>query len=193
MMNIQITRYLLFLSMIFIFTKVTIAEENNWQLDEQVNCTLITPKKIMDDGQGETEVWLELNKSHLLIKTKSDIDAEYKDIGIQIDDKVVIPFDSVENTTNALFTQSLDKVIEQFIAGKMANVQLRFWPTWPTTGIKSQSFSLIGFTRAYESLTDDCKSVAKEKSDDNAEQSGNNTESQKDSTENTEATNNDTK
>jgi len=193
MMNIQITRYLLFLLMIFIITKVTIAEENNWQLDEQANCTLVTPKKIMDDGQGETAVWLELNKSSLLIKTKSDIDAEYKDIGIQIDDKAVIPFDSVENTTNALFTQSLDKVIEQFIAGKMANVQLRFWPTWPTTGIKSQSFSLIGFTRAYKSLTDDCKSVAKENSDDNAKQSENNAESQKDSTENTETTNNDTK
>jgi len=193
MMNIQITRYLLFLLMIFIITKVTIAEENNWQLDEQANCTLVTPKKIMDDGQGETAVWLELNKSSLLIKTKSDIDAEYKDIGIQIDDKAVIPFDSVENTTNALFTQSLDKVIEQFIAGKMANVQLRFWPTWPTTGIKSQSFSLIGFTRAYKSLTDDCKSVTQDNNADNAQPSKNNTESQKDSTENTETTNNDTK
>lgn len=196
MMKTQITRYLLFVLMAFIITKVTIAEENNWQLDEQANCTLVTPKKIMNDGQGETEVWLELNKSSLLIKTKSDIDAEYKDIGIQVDDKAVIPFDSVENTTNALFTQSLNKVIEQFIAGKTTNVQLRFWPTWPTTGIKSQQFSLIGFTRAYENLADDCKSVTQNDNADNASPSKNNTELQKDSTENTEKTlkiDNDTK
>jgi hypothetical protein len=31
-------------------------------------------------------------------------------------------------------------------------VRLRFWPTWPATGTHSATFSLIGFTRAYEQL-----------------------------------------
>lgn len=138
--------------------QTTVAEEAHWLVDEKESCKLITPKKIMNDGQGDTQVWLEITKDSLLIKTKSDIDTEYKDIGIKVDEKDVIPFDSVENTTNALFNQSLDNVIAQFIAGQTANIQLRFWPTWPTTGIKSQSFSLIGFTRAYDSLADNCKS-----------------------------------
>ncbi|HHT01025.1 MAG TPA: hypothetical protein ENK73_09260 [Thiomicrospira sp.] len=156
-MKKSIKLYLLFSLMALSLIQTTFAEETHWLIDEKDNCKLITPKKVMNDGQGETKVWLEIKKDSLLIKTKSDIDAEYKDIGIKVDEENVIPFDSVENTTNALFTQSLSRVIEQFIAGQTANVHLRFWPTWPTTGIKSQSFSLIGFTRAYNSLADRCK------------------------------------
>jgi hypothetical protein len=47
-------------------------------------------------------------------------------------------------------------LVDQFKRGLRARVQLRFWPTWPTTGVHSATFSLIGFTRAYAGL-DECK------------------------------------
>jgi hypothetical protein len=104
----------------------------------------------MDDGQGETTVWLEITGDTLLVKTKSAIDTEFKDVGIKVDQNAFIAFDEIRNETDVAYTKAIDAITRQFIAGQQVTVLLRFWPTWPTSGQKSMSFSLIGFTKAHQ-------------------------------------------
>lgn len=139
----------------------------NWSLlnsedvsNKSAACTLVTLTKKMNDGQGETTVWLELSDKELLIKTKSDIDKSFNDIAIQIDDKKKIELDEVRSDTDVVFSKSIIDITKEFIEGNNVKVQLRFWPTWPTSGLKSIDFSLLGFTKAYESLLT-CKKTLK--------------------------------
>jgi hypothetical protein len=120
--------------------------------DPLAACTLVTPHQSMDDSQGQTEVWLEINPKALTVKTKSDIDTAFNDIALKVDDKQPIAFDEVDNKTNVVFSKAIDAITGQFITGLNVRVQLRFWPTWPSTGLKTVDFSLIGFTKAHEGL-----------------------------------------
>jgi hypothetical protein len=61
--------------------------------------------------------------------------------------------DRLEGDRTAVFDSKYDRVVEQFKAGVQARLQLRFWPTWPATGPHSTTFSLIGFTKAYDQLS----------------------------------------
>ena len=60
--------------------------------------------------------------------------------------------DQLKGEKTALFDSKYDRVVAEFKAGLEVRVQLRFWPTWPATGTHSATFSLIGFTHAYEQL-----------------------------------------
>jgi hypothetical protein len=122
-------------------------------------CILVTPKKSMNDGQGETTVWLELSDKELLVKTKSDIDKSFNDIAIKIDDREKIPLDEVRSNTDIVFSKSIIEITRGFVEGNSVRVQLRFWPTWPASGLKYLDFSLLGFTKTYEGLAT-CKKTS---------------------------------
>jgi hypothetical protein len=64
----------------------------------------------------------------------------------------MILVDSVVRDTNVVFETGALTLVEQFIAGSNATLQLRFWPTWPSTGPKTVEFSLIGFTKAHNQM-----------------------------------------
>lgn len=128
------------------------AEEQNWRISESSPCFLFTPVKSIDDGQGETPVALRLDAKSLHVTTNSNIDAEFGDLGISVDGKDLVSADSVVRETNVVFESGLKTLVEQFTAGRTATLQLRFWPTWPTTGPKTVEFSLIGFTKAYKDM-----------------------------------------
>ncbi len=128
------------------------AEEKNWRISDSSPCFLFTPVKSIDDGQGETPIALRLDAESLHVTTSSNIDAEFGDLGISVDGKDMVNADSVVRETNVVFESGLQTLVEQFIAGRTATLQLRFWPTWPTTGPKTVEFSLIGFTRAYKDM-----------------------------------------
>jgi len=128
------------------------AEDNNWRISDSSPCFLFTPVKSIDDGQGETPVALRLDARSLHVTTNSKIDAEFGDLGISVDGKDMVNADSVVRETNVMFESGLQALVEQFIAGRTATLQLRFWPTWPTTGPKTVEFSLIGFTKAYKDM-----------------------------------------
>ena len=126
--------------------------EVNWNVSNSSPCYMYTPTKSMDDGQGETSVMLRLDAQTLHVSTRSNIDAEFHDLGISVDDKEMIMADSVVKETDVVFEKDLSVLVEQFIAGRNARLQLRFWPTWPTTGPKTVDFSLIGFTKAHNAM-----------------------------------------
>ena len=150
-----------------LFTNSTLAveEAENWQRPTVAEtesktldpCLLLSPKIVIDDGQGETRIWLEMTNKMLVLKTKSDIDTAFNDIGLQIDDKDFIPLDRINNDVDILFEKSIAEIIQQFIHGQNVKLQLRFWPTWPSKGIQTAEFSLLGFTKAYKSLSEQCK------------------------------------
>lgn len=115
-----------------------------------VGCALATPKISLDDGQGQTTIWLELNPETLTIKTKSAIDTEFKDIGLKVDDKAFRAWDELSGHNDVVFKKDVDGIVKEFIHGQKVQLSLRFWPTWPTTGVKTAEFSLLGFTKAYQ-------------------------------------------
>lgn len=136
------------------------AVEDNWAVvpqdaadpAETVACLLTTPHHTLNDGQGDTTLWLEVDKTALVVKTKSSIDTEFKDVGIQVDQQAFIPFDEIRHETDVAFSKAIKAITQQFIDGHEVVVSLRFWPTWPTTGVKRAAFSLSGFTSAYQQV-----------------------------------------
>lgn len=131
------------------------AEVANWSVQSTSNktgeqrCYLVTPVKTIDDGYGETKVSLELRDRELLVVTDSSIDGEFGDLGLQVDDREIIMADGIRADTRVFFHSRINEITDQFLKGLKVRVQLRFWPTWPTTGLRSAEFSLIGFTKAY--------------------------------------------
>ncbi len=128
----------------------------NWSLDSaglSGECALVSPIVTIDDGHGNTQVQLKLNNNRMLIITDSNIDNSMNDLGLRVDDKAFLGISEVVNTTHVSFEQDrIDEIIKQFVPGRRVFVHLRFWPTWPSTGIKTVEFSLIGFTRAFKAL-----------------------------------------
>lgn len=128
------------------------AAEQHWRVSDSEPCFLFTPVKSIDDGQGQTPVALRLDAERLHVTTNSNIDAEFDDLGISVDDQEMILIDGVVRETNVVFETGVPTLVEQFIAGRNAKLQLRFWPTWPSTGPKTVEFSLIGFTKAHRQM-----------------------------------------
>ena len=152
--------YLKWLRIFFIFPLLLVSmagtAQANWEIDSvglSGKCALVSPELKVDDGQGETRMRLKLNRDQLLVTTKSNIDSTMNDIGLKVDDKDFIFVSQVSETTHVVFSNDrIETIIKQFIAGRQVTIHLRFWPTWPTTGVKKAEFSLIGFTKALKAF-----------------------------------------
>jgi hypothetical protein len=69
---------------------------------------------------------------------------------LKVGNRELVLADAIVKDKQAVFSSNYGNVVQLFRAGKEVSVQLRFWPTWPATGTHSATFSLIGFTKAYE-------------------------------------------
>lgn len=112
-------------------------------------CRLETQEISLFDGYSHTQVRLSVADGALRVKTESNIDPGFNDLGLTVDGKKFIPADSVVDEKDVLFSSDIDAVINQFIRGNSVTVYLRFWPTYPATQRYKARFSLAGFTRAY--------------------------------------------
>jgi hypothetical protein len=141
---------------VFLLALANVAHAS-WKIDStglSGQCALVSPVLKINDGQGETKIQLKLNKEQLLVTTDSNIDNTMKDIGLKVDDKAFIYITEVINTTHVVFGKDrIDEIISQFVPGRRVLIHLRFWPTWPATGVKTAEFSLIGFTKTLKSLS----------------------------------------
>ena len=130
----------------------------NWEIDAAgMNgaCAMETPVIVVNDGHGETKVQLKLNREQLLVITDSNIDNSKHDLGLQVDNKPLIGITGLSGKMNVVFgKERIDTIIDEFVAGRRVVLFLRFWPTWPETGIKEAEFSLIGFTKTLHSLSE---------------------------------------
>jgi len=127
----------------------SVAAGATWTADQTGSCALETGDIIVFDGYQDTGLKLSLTETGLLVRTKSNIDMSYDDVGLAVDGGRFIPADAVVDEQDVLFSRNSDTIIEQFIRGGSVKLFLRFWPTYPATQRREARFSLMGFTRAY--------------------------------------------
>lgn len=146
-------------ALVVIMTGPTNAPAADWAVSTQartdgagVRCVVQSARRALPDGYQTTSASITVAPRSVAVTSVSVLDGGFKDIGLQVDQKEFIPMDRLEGDKTALFDSKFDRVVEQFKAGVEVRVRLRFWPTWPATGTHSATFSLIGFTRAYEQL-----------------------------------------
>jgi hypothetical protein len=122
-----------------------------------VKCRIESEKAPVNDGYQKVTAQIIVTPNNVVqIVTESTYDAGSGDIGIQVDKNALVKFDKLMGDKVAVFETSSALLIPQFKAGLQARAQLRFWPTWPVTGTHDATFSLIGFTKAYEEMTENC-------------------------------------
>ncbi|MFQ5756690.1 MAG: hypothetical protein ACE5H7_11465 [Acidiferrobacterales bacterium] len=121
---------------------------------DETRCMLESTTKTINDGYQETAIVLRVDDKALQVATQSNIDPSKDDISMQVDKKQPIKMDKVYLEQNVIFEREIATIIKQFKEGLRARFTLRFWPTYPDTGQKTVTFSLIGFTKAYGGLPD---------------------------------------
>jgi hypothetical protein len=117
-----------------------------------LRCVLESSRQSLPDGYQKTTAYISVAPRSVVVTSASVLDGGFKDIGLVVDQGEFIVMDRLAGDKTAVFDSQYDRVVEQFKAGLQARVQLRFWPTWPATGAHSTTFSLIGFTKAYDQL-----------------------------------------
>lgn len=124
----------------------------------QSRCLLVSETQTTPDGYDSTPVFLAWDGASLRVITESELDASFADLQLAVDKEPPIRSDVITHHKMVLvFDQELPKLIQQFRAGKQANVYLRFWPTWPATQSFPISFSLAGFSKAHDRFTQGCQ------------------------------------
>ena len=116
-------------------------------------CVLESASQSLPDGYQTTTAHITVDKASVKVTSASNLDESFRDIALVVDQRESVPMDRLAGEKTALFDSQYSHVVEQFKEGLRVQVQLRFWPTWPATGLHSVTFSLIGFTRAYGELS----------------------------------------
>ena len=119
-------------------------------------CVLESSPESLSDGYQTTTASIRVDGKTVSVSSPSAFDAGFNDIRIVVDGEELFPMDRLADARTVVFESRYNTLVEQFKRGLRAKVQLRFWPTWPETGIHSATFSLIGFTRAHTQLGE-CK------------------------------------
>ena len=134
-----------------------LAVQAEWSVVDETRgmtgCALETAEISLFDGYQDTRLRLSVADGELRVKTESNIDFSFNDVGLAVDGKDFIPADTVVDERQVLFRSGMEVVIEQFIRGHSVTVYLRFWPSYPATQRYEARFSLMGFTRAYQDYT----------------------------------------
>lgn len=143
---------------LLLFTDIATA---NWTVKrvedlKSSSCYLESDPQQLHDGYQDTSVYLVVTDKSVQLRTASDLDGGFSDIGMQVEKKDFIPMDGLEGKKTARFDSHHAQIVEEFIRGLTVRVDMRFWPTWPTTGVHPASFSLVGFTKAYSEMSE-CK------------------------------------
>ena len=120
-------------------------------------CSLETEESSLFDGYQDTRLQLSVGDGELRVKTESNIDLSFNDVGLAVDGRDFIPADAVADEMHVVFSSGIEALLEQFIRGHAGTVDLRFWPSYPATQRYEARFSLMGFTRAYYNYMD-CRS-----------------------------------
>jgi len=130
-----------------------LAAQAGWTVTDagagKAGCVLESEEISLFDGYADTRLRLSVADGVLRVRTESNIDFSFDDVGLEVDGKGFIPADGVVDEKAVLFSSGMDTVIDQFIHGRTATLYLRFWPSYPATQRYTARISLIGFTRGY--------------------------------------------
>jgi hypothetical protein len=115
-------------------------------------CVVESSRQTLPDGYQATTAYVTVDDRSVAVTSASNMDPGQRDIGLAVDEAPLVPMDKLAGRKTALFDSKHAQLVERFKAGLRVRVQLRFWPEWPATGTHAATFSLIGFTQAYEEL-----------------------------------------
>lgn len=115
-------------------------------------CVIVTPTRVLDDGYGQTRVQILVGATFVTVKTDSKIDTSFSDIGLKVDKNDPIAMNRLDGKQSVRFDDQRKTVLAQFKKGATVRLRLRFWPSWPSKGLKTIDFSLHGFTKAYAAM-----------------------------------------
>lgn len=146
----ELLRALLLLAMLCATPAAARAE---WSVDQSDGCVLESGETSLFDGYQDTTVKLGISDKGLLVRTESNIDPGFDDIGLAVDGGDFLPADTVVDERHVLFGKDSEAIMEKFMRGRKVKVYLRFWPSYPATQRYEAGFSLMGFTRAYRDYT----------------------------------------
>jgi hypothetical protein len=118
----------------------------------ETRCVVESRRQVVDDGRQQTTIYLRVDERFVLVLTESSVDVKHPDVGIRIDDGALFKPDKAYLEQNVLFESAAPAIIAKFKVGLKVDVALRYWPTWPSKGLRTATFSLIGFTRAFARL-----------------------------------------
>ena len=127
-------------------------------ITRQPRCLISSDPQTTPDGYDSTPVTLVFNGTTLLAITESELDESFADLQLVVDKEP--PFRSTQlahKKMTLVFDQDLPDLIRKLRIGKQAVVYLRFWPSWPATQLFPVPFSLAGFSKAHDSLTQGCQ------------------------------------
>lgn len=119
---------------------------------DESHCVVESRTQTIDDGYQNTEVFLRLDSTSLMVMTKSNVDTDGSNLGVRVDKNEPLKPDGIYLEQNVVFEKKIATIIQQFKEGRRATFTLKFWPTYPDTGRKTVTFSLLGFTDAYADL-----------------------------------------
>ena len=153
----SMTRPFLLTFCLFLLPGMLRAEEKNWTVTKiptavAASCAVVTPTRVLDDGYGQTHVQILVGTTFVKVKTDSKIDTSFSDIGLKVDKNNPIAMNRLDGEQIIRFDDQRETVVEQFKKGAKVTLRLRFWPSWPTKGLKTVDFSLRGFTKAYAAM-----------------------------------------
>ena len=114
------------------------------------SCLVVSAAKSIFDGYQQVTAQIVVDGKSVAVRSDSVLDNGSSDIGFRVGKKELIAADKVVREKQALFDSNYENLVRLFKAGRDVTLQARFWPTWPATGTHSTSFTLIGFTKAYE-------------------------------------------
>ena len=129
-----------------------VAAEWTVKPDVGAGCFLESSPESLSDGYQTTTARIRVDGKTVSVSSPSTFDSGFHDIRIVVDEQDAVPMDRLADARTLVFESRYSTLVEQFKRGLRARVQLRFWPTWPETGVHSVIFSLIGFTRAHARL-----------------------------------------
>jgi hypothetical protein len=115
-------------------------------------CVLSYRSLAMDDGQGETPVFIIVTEDEVLFKTKSNIDMTYKQTGVTIDEHSQMPIEKLYNDFSISYKANYQTLVERMEAGEQVVLTLGFWPSWPITTTRSINVALGEFSAAQQAL-----------------------------------------
>jgi len=141
--------------------KYPLAFGENWFLNKSEgsstlkNDCFITSKTItLFDGYTDTTFFLQLSMTEILLKTDSNIDLSYPEVGIQIDSLVAHQITHITSPNIATISEHYKELTSQLVNGQQVTIKLGFWPTWPITRTRHIQYDLKSFNEAYQMLLD---------------------------------------
>ncbi len=133
----------------------TVANQRD-PLTRQTRCLLSSAPQITSDGYDTTPVTLVFNGNDLLVVAESEIDRSFGDLQLVVDQNPPFHADRLDHNMTLVFDREVPELIQQFRKGSEVTAYLRFWPTWPVTQLFPVKFSLIGFSKAHDGMTNNC-------------------------------------